>query len=134
MNPEPQMGIQGKRLRFLVNLFRQNRATLETHESGFGFRIQTSYNTSEYFPIEIREHPHWDNSLNQTLAYMLRTAIGEGDDTPFIYEFVEDNPDGGMTVECGACGQHFYAPDKLTTELDCPSCKTRVHYPEGASF
>ena len=67
-----QMSIRGSNLLFLMQLFRAGRVALQTDEKGFGFTMG-----SDFYPIEIYEDGHWDNSLNQALGHRSRTAIGE---------------------------------------------------------
>lgn len=67
-----QMAVRGTDLHFLMQLHRAGVATLQADEKGFGFMLG-----SDFYPIEIYEDGHWDNSLNQSLAFRNRTAIGE---------------------------------------------------------
>jgi hypothetical protein len=64
-----QMSIRGSSLLFLMQLFRTGQAILQTDDKGFGFTLG-----SDFYPIEIYEDGHWDNSLNQSLGHRKRTA------------------------------------------------------------
>jgi len=80
-----QLSISGSDLLFLTKLFKAGEITFHADDKGFGFRY-ADY-PRDFYPIELYEDGHWDNSLNQSLGlrereqgtklHESRTEIGE---------------------------------------------------------